>query len=79
MQDWRGLYEGSCISEDKYKNVWYADRCLFEPVSSEEFSDWIEVIEENYCKSKELECLLFYTVQEVTIFTTKLKHAAYLN
>lgn len=78
-QDYRGLFEGSCVSEAKYKGIWYADRCIFSPISEDEFSDWIEVKEQPYIDAHGLEKLLFYSQFEVNDFYKKLKHARYLN
>jgi hypothetical protein len=79
QQDWRGMFEGSCISEAKYKKIYYLDKVLWMPIAEDEFSDWIEVIEKNYCEAHGLEKILFYTPDEVAEFLKKLKHVRYLN
>lgn len=73
-QDWMGVFEGACISDEKYKKVYYADKILYEPVTDFGRDDWIEIEEKPYCEAKGLECLLFFDSGEVDLFYKKLKH-----
>jgi len=79
MQNQGILLEGSCISEKKYKSVYYIEKCLYEFISDEERRDWIEVEERNYCEANGLECVLFYSKLEVETFLQKLINVKYLN
>lgn len=74
MQDWDGLFEGACISDEKFKGLHYLSRGVYEPILDGEREDWIELKEPNYCMAKGVECLLFIYGKEVNEFLKKLKH-----
>lgn len=71
---WTGLKEGSCISDEKYKSVYYLDKCLYSPIQDFEVRDFIEYKDEVYCMEKGIEKMLFYTQNELEIFLIKLNN-----
>lgn len=68
---WLNLLEGSCITEGKFKQVYYTDKALFEPVMAIERQDLIEYKNEEYLAEKGIECMLFYNQQELIKFMEK--------
>lgn len=70
-EDQGELPEGACITEAKYKNVYYLDRCLFEPVQEFEIKRMIEYEDKELCKSLGIEKLLFYNNHELEVFINK--------
>lgn len=70
-RDWEGLTEGSCISDVQYGKIYYLDKCLFEPIQDFEKKDMIEYQNETYCIENGLECILFYTPNELNRFLEK--------
>lgn len=79
IEDVGTLLEGSCISENQYKNIFYTDKALFEQLTEEDQKELIEVDEKNYCEANGLKRILFYTPEEVVKFISKIKNAAYRN
>lgn len=79
IEDVGTLLEGSCISDSQYRNVYFVDKAIFEPLSEEDQKELIEVDERNYCEANGLKRILFYTPEEVTKFMIKLRNAAYRN
>ena len=71
-EDCEGVLEGSCISEGKYKQVYYLHKPLFEPIGEEDKKGMIEYKDETYCLQHGLECLLFYNQKEIDKFTEKI-------
>ena len=69
---WLDLLEGSCITEDKFKQVYYTDKALFEPIQEYEKQDMIEHKDDEYCDAKGIECILFYTQNELEKFLQKI-------
>lgn len=67
-QDWDGLPNGACISEAVFRNVYYLDKSLFEPIQDVEITDMIEYVDEGYCIRNGIEKLLFYTEFELQLF-----------
>lgn len=74
MEDnrWLNLLEGSCISEEKYKEVYYISKPLFEIVEEIEIKDMVEYVNEGYCIDKGVEKILFYNERELQNFLNKL-------
>lgn len=70
--EWLGLLEGSCITEEKYKQVYYLDKCLFSPIQSFERADLIEYKEVDYLSEKGIEAVVFYTPNELEKFLLKI-------
>jgi len=68
-----GLFEGCCISEEKYKSVYYSDRCLYSPITEIEIKDMIEYNDERYCIENGVEKLLFYNEIELNDFLKKIQ------
>lgn len=66
-----GRLEGSCISNESYQKVYYADRCLYEPISEEEEKRMVKHDDKEYCMNDNLVCLLFYSIEEVDLFLKK--------
>ncbi len=79
VEDVGVLLEGSCISDVQFKNIYFTDKVLFEPLSEDDQKQMIEVDEKNYCEANGVKKVLFYTTEEVVIFNKKLKHVTYLN
>ncbi len=71
-EDLKGLAEGSCISEVKYKEWYYTERCFFEPLTEEDKKQMIEVKDKEYCDKRGLEGLWFWSQDEVDIFKQKI-------
>lgn len=73
-EDNRGqrLLEGSCITEERYKQVYFTDKCLFSPITGIERKEMIEYNDETYCAANGIECCLFYTKKEYEKFLEKL-------
>ncbi len=69
---WLGLLEGSCVSEDKFKQVYYTDKALFEPITEEERKGLISYDDDVYCLAMGIEVVLFYTQNELKIFLSKI-------
>lgn len=72
IQNCGGLMAGSCITEEKYKSVYYLDKPLFEPIQEFEIKDMIEYKDEGYCILNGIDKMLFYTPTELNIFIEKL-------
>lgn len=66
------LLEGSSISEERYKAIFFTDRCLFEPIQGYERKDMKEYNDESYCVIKNIECMLFYNDKELEMFLCKI-------
>ena len=71
-QDFGELKEGSRISEGKFNFVYYLDRPLFEPILDFEIQDMIEWNDTDYCVDNNIECMLFYTQNELENFLKKI-------
>jgi hypothetical protein len=69
---WAGLLESSCISEERYKSVYYTDKPLYSPIQDFEVQDLIEYKDEAYCIEKGIEKVLFYTQNELDLFLNKI-------
>lgn len=69
---WLQLLEGSCITESQYKKVFYSDRCLFSVIQDFERKDMVEYKDEEYCREKNIECVLFYNEKELEKFMQNL-------
>lgn len=69
---WLNLLEGSCITEERFKGVFYTDRALFEPIQEYEIKDLIKYDNPDYCIANGIECMLFYTQNELEKFLLKL-------
>lgn len=67
-----GLLEGSCISEEKYKEVFFSDKCLYSPIQEFEIRDFIEYKDDEYCIKKGIEKMLFYNERELQKFLEKI-------
>lgn len=67
-QKWGGLPAGSCITDEKYKLIYYLDRCLFSPIQEFEIVDMIEFKDEMFCIENGIDRLLFYTKLELELF-----------
>ena len=65
---WLNLKEGSCITEEQFKLVYYSDKCLFEAISEIDRKEMIEYENEAYCLNHNIECMLFYTKNELDKF-----------
>ena len=72
VQDWHDIPEGACITQEKYRLVYYTDRALFEPISDYEVQDMIEYEDKDYCAGIGIERLLFYTEFELQKFVDKI-------
>lgn len=70
-QDHEGLPEGACISEFRYKELYYLNRPLWEPIQEYEIQDMIKYDDEKYCFLHNIEYLLFYTEHELNNFLNK--------
>lgn len=70
-QDFRQLLEGSVISDEDYKNVWFAHRCLFEPITEEEIIGMIKYDDQKYCSGMGIEFMSFYNTKELNLFFDK--------
>ena len=66
---------GSCIAEDRYKSIWYADKILWEPIVDYEIQDMIKYDDEKLCINLGVEFLLFYTPLELELFLNKESYA----
>lgn len=75
IQDFGGLPAGACITEDKFKGVYYLDKPLFEPINEFEIEDMIRYDDEKYCINLGVELLLFYTPLELELFLNKEEYA----
>lgn len=71
VDDALNMYSGSCISEARYKGLYYLDRCLFEPLTEDDQKEMIREASNKYCLEKGLECLYFYTENELNTFLYK--------
>lgn len=67
-QNFDGLPNGSCISEATFKNVYYLDKPLFEPISEVDIKEMIEYVDKGFCSRNGIERLFFYTEQELKLF-----------
>lgn len=67
-----GLLEGSCISDERYKSVYYTDKSLFEPVVEFDIPGMVEYKNEEYCVENKIEKVLFYTKNEIEDFLKKI-------
>lgn len=76
-EDMIGFLEGSCISEENYKKIIWFRKCLFEPISEIERQSMIEHKHEKFCSENAVECLLFYSKEEVGRFAEKIKNSGY--
>lgn len=72
VQDWHGIPEGACITQEKYRLVYYMDRALFEPVSDYEIPNMIEYVDVEYCAGIGVERMLFYNEFELQKFIDKI-------
>lgn len=74
MEDskWLNLLEGSCITEAKFKQVYYLEKPLFEPIQDFEKADMVEYNDSEYCTEKGIETVLFYTQSELEKFLLKI-------
>lgn len=70
-QDHGGLAEGSCITEDKFKSVYYLDKPFFEIIQEFEIKDLIPCENEAYCIENGIDAVLFYNEHELNNFLTK--------
>lgn len=70
-QDIIDRYEGSCISEEKYKAIVWLDKCLYEPLTEEDLEMMIKVENDKYCSRFGLEGLYFWSDMEADIFRQK--------
>lgn len=75
LEDWHGLFEGICLTEEQYRAVYYTDKVLFEPIQDFERKHMLEWEDDNYCNVMGVECLLFWTEAEVEKFLKKLERA----
>lgn len=66
---------GSCITEDKYRSVYYLDKPLFEPIAEYEVRDMIKYDDEKLCINLGVEFMLFYTPLELEMFLNKEAYA----
>lgn len=62
---WNDLLEGECITEQRYRTIYFTDKCLFEPIQESEVSQMYKFDNEMYCDLKGIECALFYTQAEL--------------
>lgn len=69
---WLDLLEGSCVTEDKFKLVFFTDKALFEPIQEFEKQDMVKYEDDEYCMLKGIECILFYTQKELEKFLEKI-------
>lgn len=69
---WQNLLEGSCITEERYNEVYFTDKCLFSPIQEYEIKDMIKYDDESYCKLNGIEMMLFYTQKEYENFLEKI-------
>ena len=67
-QDLGGMPEGSCISENKFRGVYFTDKACFEPIEEYQKKDMIEYEDDDFCSSMGIECILFYNEQELDRF-----------
>lgn len=74
MEDcrWLNLLEGSCITEERFKKVFFTDKALFEPIQEYEIEGMIKYDDENYCVLNTIEFMLFYTQKELEKFLQKI-------
>ena len=70
-EDLDGLFEGSCISEEKFKKIYYTKKVSFEPVNNEDIKILIELKDENYCAVNGVDAILFYNQKELDKFIEK--------
>lgn len=63
-----GLKEGMCISEGKYKEVFYLNKYLYEPIQEHDLKTMIEVKDKNICDKFGLEGLWFWDNEEAEKF-----------
>jgi len=70
--NWLKLLEGSCLTEGKYKQVYYLDKISFEEIQDFERKNMIEYKDDEYMAEKGIEAVLFYTQKELEKFMEKL-------
>lgn len=71
--DHENLLSGSCVSEQAYKNMFYSNRPLYEPITDDDRKIMIEVKNKRYCDKHNLECILFWSEIGSKIFNEKVK------
>lgn len=70
---WVGLLEGFCISEGKFKSIYYTDKPLLEVIQEYEVKDMIEYKDEVFCIEHGIEKVLFYLQNELDLFLKKVE------
>lgn len=71
-EDISGMHGGSCISEEKYKSVKWFNKCLYEAIFDLDRKEMIEHEDKEYCEENGIECLLFYSQDELEKFMKKI-------
>lgn len=71
VEDYGGLPEGACISEEKFRTVYYTEMALFEVISDFEIPDLIEYHDTHYCIKMGIERVIFYSDLELQKFIDK--------
>lgn len=65
-QIWAHLREGSCISEARYKKLYYVVRPLYEVITDDD--EMFEYKDEKYCRENDVEKILFHSKEELNNF-----------
>ena len=71
-EDHGGLLEGSYVSEEKFRSIYYLDKPFFEPIQDYEVRDMINYENEVYCIENGIDGLLFYNEKELNSFLNKI-------
>lgn len=69
---WLNLSEGSCINEQRFSELYFTDKTLFEPVSEQEQCAMKKYDDVVYCDRMGIEFMLFYTDNEYQSFLKKI-------
>ena len=69
---WLGILEGMCISEERYKGIYYTDKSFFQPIQEYELKDMIEYKDVEFCALNNIERIAFYNQYELDEFLRKI-------